>query len=281
MKIIEGQCFDEERSLYALRETAVKNCIFAGKADGESVLKECSNIEVENCSFSLRYPLWHATDLRLCGSYMDGASRAPIWYCNNGIISDCDINGIKALRECKNIRISKSKIVSSEFAWKCDGITVSDCDISSEYLFLDSNNVRLTDVNMQGKYSFQYMRNLHIENCILNTKDAFWHSENVTVENSVVNGEYLGWFSKGLTLINCRISGTQPLCYCENLRLIDCTMENTDLSFEYSDVRADIKGTVMSVKNPRSGYIKADGIGEIISENSVMQSDCEIILNKI
>lgn len=280
MKIIEGQCFDEERSLYALRETAVKNCIFAGKADGESVLKECSNIDVESCSFSLRYPLWHATDLKLCGSHMDSASRAPIWYCSNGLISDCEINGIKALRECKNIKISKSKIVSSEFAWKCDGITVSDCDISSEYLFLDSNNVRLTDVKMQGKYSFQYMHNLHIENCVLNTKDAFWHSENVTVENSVVNGEYLGWFSKGLTLISCRISGTQPLCYCENLRLVDCTMENTDLSFEYSDVCADVKGTVMSVKNPRSGYIKADGIGEIILENSVMQSDCKIILNK-
>jgi hypothetical protein len=41
-------------------------------------------------------------------------------------------------------------------------------------------------------------------------------------------------------------------------------MENTDLSFERSDVRATIIGNVISVKNPISGYIKADSIGELI-----------------
>ena len=70
---------------------------------------------------------------------------------------------------------------------------------------------------------------------------------------SVVKGEYLGWYSENLTLEKCRITGTQPLCYCKNLRLIECTMENTDLSFEYSEVDADIIGHIDSVKNPRSG----------------------------
>ena len=37
--VIENQQFDEERALYNLREADVKNCIFAGPADGESVLK--------------------------------------------------------------------------------------------------------------------------------------------------------------------------------------------------------------------------------------------------
>ena len=60
------------------------------------------------------------------------------------------------------------------------------------------------------------------------------------------------------------IKGTQPFCYCKNLRLIDCTMEDCDLAFEYSDVHADIKGGIDSVKNPLSGSITADGIGEII-----------------
>ena len=33
--VIENQQFDEERALYNLREADVKNCIFAGPADGE------------------------------------------------------------------------------------------------------------------------------------------------------------------------------------------------------------------------------------------------------
>jgi len=145
------------------------------------------------------------------------------------------------------------------------------------YLFLDSRDVTLDRVQMSGKYSFQYMENLTIRNSVLDTKDAFWHSKNVTVVDSVVKGEYLGWFSEGLTLVNCRISGTQPLCYCKNLTLIDCTMEGTDLAFEYSDVEATIKGHVDSIKNPRSGEIIAESVGEIIMEDAVMECTGKVI----
>ena len=97
----------------------------------------------------------------------------------------------------------------------------------------------------------------------------------MTVEDSVIGGEYLGWYSENLTLVRCRISGTQPLCYCRNLRLIDCTMEGADLAFERSDVRADVRGHIDSVKNPLSGWIRADDIGEIICDGSV-DCGCEI-----
>ena len=72
-----------------------------------------------------------------------------------------------------------------------------------------------------------------------------------------------------LTLINCKIIGTQPLCYCKNLKLINCTMEDTDLSFEYSEVEADVKGHIISVKNPKSGTITADSVGEVIWERII------------
>ena len=123
---------------------------------------------------------------------------------------------------------------------------------------------------MKGKYSFQYMQNLEIRDSYLDTKDAFWHSQNVTVVNSTIKGEYLAWFSENLTLINCHISGTQPLCYCKGLKLVNCTMEETDLSFEYSEVDADIRGHVDSVKNPKSGRITADSVGEVIMTDDVV-----------
>ncbi|MFA6943085.1 MAG: DUF3737 family protein, partial [Bacilli bacterium] len=55
-----------------------------------------------------------------------------------------------------------------------------------------------------------------------------------------------------------------------------CTMKNADLAFEYSDVEADIIGHIDSVKNPKSGYIKADTIGEIILSQSIMLTDAVI-----
>ena len=122
------------------------------------------------------------------------------------------------------------------------------------------------------------MENLELENCELDTKDAFRHTKNVTVKDSTVKGEYLAWFSDGLTLINCKIIGTQPLCYCKNLKLINCTMEDTDLAFEYSDVDADIKGNVLSIKNPKSGTIIVDSVGEIINEDSIMDVNGKVII---
>ena len=275
---IIGAQFDEERSLYALKDADVLDCVFAGPADGESVLKEARNVKLENCSFSLRYPLWHVEKFLMHDSKMDEATRAPIWYSKDGIISDSDLHGIKAVRECRNIKITDCTITSEEFGWKSKGITVSDSTLAAQYLFLDSRDVKLDKVQMSGKYSFQYMENLEITNSILDTKDAFWHSKNVTVVNCVVKGEYLGWFSDGLTLVNCRIIGTQPLCYCKNLTLRNCTMENTDLAFEYSDVHATIEGHVDSIKNPKSGEIVVDSVGEVIMGDAVMECSGKVTI---
>lgn len=273
---IQKKVFDEERALYHLTNTAVVDCGFAGPADGESALKEARNITVENCRFSLRYPLWHVEGFTLADSTMDEATRAAIWYAKDGNIHGCVLGGIKAVRECENISIANSKIDSQEFGWKSKNIQLADCDVVSQYIFLDSRDLSIDRMRFQGKYSFQYAENMTITNSQLDTKDAFWHAKNVTVKNSLVKGEYLGWYSDGLTLINCHIIGTQPLCYCKNLTLIDCTMEDTDLSFEYSQVQATVTGHIHSVKNPLSGTIIADSIGQIILENAVMETCCQI-----
>ena len=55
--------------------------------------------------------------------------------------------------------------------------------------------------------------------------------------------------------------------------MIDC-----DLSFEYSDVEATINGYIESVKNPKSGRITADSIGSVIKEQSIMETDAEIVI---
>ena len=267
--IITGKQFDAERALYYLQHADVESCLFAGPADGESALKEARDVALKDCSFSLRYPLWHVQGFRLNNSSMDELTRAAIWYSHDGTIRDSNLGGIKALRECGNIEIDNSSVNSLEFGWKCRNIRLRNSSVHAEYLFFDSRDVELENVRMSGKYSFQYMENLTIRDSILDTKDAFWHSKNITVTNCTLKGEYLAWFSEGLTLINCHIIGTQPFCYCKNLKLVNCTMEATDLAFEYSDVEADIRGHVDSVKNPRSGHIILDSVGEIIMTDDV------------
>ena len=70
MKIIEDQTFDMERALYGSRGVYLKNCAFDGPADGESALKESSDITVEHTFCNLRYPFWHDHGLRIIDSEM-------------------------------------------------------------------------------------------------------------------------------------------------------------------------------------------------------------------
>lgn len=267
MKELINKTFSKERDLYHEQDLTLINCRFSGEEDGESALKEVDNVVLINNVMELRYPLWHGKEIELNNVTMTETCRAALWYSKDIDIYLCNLFGIKALRECKDITINITTINSPEFGWKCDHIKGNNLTITSEYAFFESKNITLSNIKFKGKYSFQYVENLKIENSNLDTKDAFWHAKNVTIKNSIIKGEYLGWYSEDVTLINCTIIGTQPLCYCKNLKLVDCKTENCDLAFEYSEVEGNIIGSIDSIKNPKSGTIRVDEIKEQIYTN--------------
>ena len=267
MRTIMNQTFDEERALYGSKDVEVVDCRFDGPADGESAFKECSDIVVRNCYFNLRYPFWHDKGLKISGSEMTDACRAALWYTEDAEITDTKMHGIKALRECANVRIKGCDIISPEFGWSVRGINMEDTSAEGEYFMLRSDHLTFDNVKLKGKYSFQYITDSVFTNCDFDTKDAFWHARNVIVRDSVVKGEYLAWYCENVTFENCTLIGTQPLCYCKSLKLINCRMVDCDLAFEKSDVEAEITSDVLSIKNPRSGRITAESVGEIIMDD--------------
>lgn len=280
--VYENQTYDQERALYGIHDAEVKNCTFSGPADGESFLKECQRIDVSDCYMNLRYPLWHVTDGVINNCEMTENCRAALWYDKNITITNTKMLGIKALRECENVTLKNCKVNSPEYIWKVRNINIEDVEIlDSEYPFFEVDNAKINRLRMKGKYSFQYCNNFEISDSQFDTKDAFWHSKNFVIRDSVIKGEYLAWYSENLTFINCKIIGTQPFCYCKNLKLINCTMEQCDLSFENSTVEAEIKGKIDSVKNPISGFIKADEIGEVIlTADRTPVTQCKIQTSK-
>ena len=266
MKIIKSQSFDAERAFYGQSNLLIEECSFTGPADGESAFKECRNITAENCHFYLRYPFWHDDGLEIKNCKMYDTCRAPLWYSEHIHICDTLMHGVKALRECSDVRIENCDIISPEFGWSVDGISVSNCKAEGEYMFMRSNDMHFENFEMKGKYSFQYIEDAYFENCNFDTKDAFWHAKNVYVKNSTVKGEYLAWYCENVTFENCVIIGTQPLCYCKGLRLINCEMIDADFAFEKSEVEAGITTPVISIKNPLCGTITLPKACEIIRD---------------
>lgn len=278
MTILRNQEFGGERPLYCSHGLELHGCTIHA---GESAIKEGSDILAEGCVFEGKYPFWECDGvvIRHC-TFTEGA-RAALWYARNYIMEDCLVEAPKMFRELNGLTIRNVRIPNAaETLWGCINVKVNGLEAEKgDYIFMRCSDLEIDNFRLQGNYSFQYCRDTVIRNSVLDTKDAFWQTENVTVYDSFINGEYLGWYSKNLRLVRCRIGGTQPLCYCENLVLEDCIFEDdADLAFEYSSVQATVKGHIASVKNPRSGSIRAGSIGEIITDANIKApGDCKII----
>jgi cystathionine beta-lyase len=276
-QIISNTFFEGERPLFATNNIRVENVKFY---PGESALKECSNVEIYKCEFMCKYPLWHNDNALVEDCLFTVYSRAAIWYTRNIRMINCLVDAPKMFREVDGLYLENVKFQNAgETIWNCRGITIRNVEArGGDYIFMNGTDIDIDGFYLQGNYSFQDAKNVFVRNARLDSKDAFWKTENVTVYNSEISGEYLGWHSKNLKLVNCKISGTQPLCYCTDLILENCTFDaECDLCFEYSTLEAVVNSNIVSVKNPKGGYIIADSIEKIIiDKNCKNPGNCKI-----
>lgn len=274
--VIQNIQTGQERAFYGSKNVHFKNITIDGIEQGESAFKECRNITVEEANIVLKYCVWHCHNITLYKTVIDVNSRASIWYCENIEIINCKLNGVKACRNCSNLTLKDCIINSDDFGWKAEGVKIINCKISGVTPLLDSSNVTVDGAEFTAKYIFQYSDNIKMTNTTIDTKDCFWHAKNVYCKNVKFVGEYLAWYSENCVFENCEINSIQPLCYCKKLKLINCTMPNCNLAFEYSDVDADIKGHVDSIRNVLSGKIVVDSLGEYVQDEHVL--DCKGVI---
>ena len=264
MKEIIQQKLEGERALYGQHGLKIVDCVFE---NGESPIKDCSDIEVYCSLFRWKYPLWYGKNIKVqdCTWY-DGA-RAGVWYTQNISVKNAAIEAPKNFRRCKGVTLENVNFFKAEETlWTCEGVTLKNVAAKGNYFAMNCSDMEVDGLILDGDYSFDGTKNVVIRNSRLLTKDAFWNSEHVTVYDSFISGEYLGWNSKNLTLVNCVIESLQGMCYIDDLKMINCKLIDTILAFEYSSVNAEILNKVDSVFNPTSGTIKAEGIGELIIE---------------
>lgn len=277
MKEVNGREFGGERALFATHRLSLNEVTFH---PGESALKCCSDIDASRCVFEGKYPFWHVDTFRCTDYLFQPGARAALWYSRNLDMRRCRVDAPKMFREMENLSLEDVRIPDAqETLWGCRVVRLRDVEVTkADYIFFHCSDIDIDRYRQDGNYSFQYCRNAVIRNAVINSRDAFWETDNVTVCDSEINGEFLGWHSRNLRLVRCKINGTQPLCYCKGLVMEDCTMgDECDLAFEDSDLTATVNSAIVSVKNPRSGSLKALAIGEVIIDKNILApADCKI-----
>lgn len=255
MKTISNTEFGGERPLFASHDLHIDNVTIR---EGESAIKECSNIIATNCRFEGNYPFWHVHGFTIDRCYFDVGGRSALWYSDHLKMTNTKIDAPKMFREMNDIDIENVEMTDAdEVFWRCKRINAKNLKLQGgTYPFMFSEDITIDGLESESKYVFQYVKNVELRNARITTKDAFWEVENVTVYDSELNGEYLGWHSRNLRLVNCHITGEQPLCYAHDLVLENCTFgPDCDRAFEYSTLQADIRGSITNIKNPTSGRI--------------------------
>lgn len=264
MEIIKRGFLEGERALFQGKDLRIEETVFD---NGESPLKHSSNIELYHSSFRWKYPLWYSSHIRLTDCVLTDTARAGIWYTSDLSMENVMIEAPKTFRRSSNITLKNVNFYhAQETMWSCSNIRMEKAIVCGDYFAMNSRNMKLQDLELSGNYGFDGCENIEILNSRLLTKDAFWNCNNVTVRDSYICGEYIGWNSENITFENCTIESLQGLCYISGLKMINCKLINTTLSFEYSEVDAEIEGHIDSVKNPSSGRIHAGSIGELIME---------------
>ncbi len=280
MERIIGKEFGGERPLYCRKDLYLEDVTIHA---GESALKETAGITAVRCRFEGKYPFWECRGFMIRDCLFTVGARSALWYSHDCEMHDTLVDAPKMFRRTTGIKLRNVQMPgATETFWDCSGIDIEDTVIDrADYIFMHCEDIRIRNLRLNGNYGFQYAKNVEIRDSVLNSKDSFWECENVTVYDSVINGEYLGWYSRNLRLVRCHITETQPLCYCEGLVLEDCTFgDDADLALEYSTVEATLRGHVVSIKNPTSGHIRYESIGEIILDENI-KSPANCIIEKI
>ena len=279
MEIISNQHFEGERPLFERHGLRLENVTVG---EGESAVKECSDIEAADCRFWGKYPFWHVRRFTIERCQFDAGARSALWYSEDLRMRDTRIEGPKMFREMRGIDFENVVITDAdETFWKCRDIRARNLELhDGTYPFMFCENVFVDGLKSDSKYVFQYCRNVEIHHADIVTKDSFWECSNVTIFDSTLDGEYLAWHSDNVRLVRCHLKGEQLLCYAKRLVLEQCTFDAAcDRLFEYSEVDADIIGHVTDIKNPATGRITADSVGTVtIDRNIKPPADCKIVV---
>ena len=261
-KEFKDQKFTQERALFGEKDLYLNGCVFE---EGESPLKEAAGVVARECLFRYKYPFWYCDSIDLQKVTFFDMARAGVWYTKHFSMRDAIVEAPKNFRRCEKIALDNVLLSdAAETLWNCTDVSLKNVKARGDYFAMGCRNMKVFNLDLIGNYSFDGVVNMEITDSNLASKDAFWNTDNVTVKNSFVTGEYLGWNAKNLTLIDCTVESLQGMCYVENLKMINCRLINTTLAFEYSDVQADIRGSIESVFNPGKGEIRADRIGHLV-----------------
>ena len=203
----------------------------------------------------------------------------------NVTIDHCLFAGIRdgesVLKESRNIEVFNSSFSLRYPLWHVDTFVLKDSsfDEKTRAAIWYSKFGKIDQTKLFGIKAIRECQNIQIKNCQIQSNEFGWKSKDIELIDSSIESEYLFLDSKDVFVKNIQMKGKYSFQYMENLLIENSILDTKDVFWHSKNVIVNdstIKGKIESIKNPKSGFIKADSIGHIIKENSIMEDTCKI-----
>ena len=155
VKKIQNGYYTGERPLFHGEHLEIGDTIFG---EGESPLKESSDITLKNSMFQWKYPLWYSKNVVAQDCTWAEMARAGVWYTDNLQVKNALIEAPKNFRRCKELTLEHVFLPhAEETLWNCQKVTMKDCllytSFSGTYFFRAVATAPTPELN-SAKYCF-------------------------------------------------------------------------------------------------------------------------------
>lgn len=149
-----------ERPLFGESGLQINHTLFG---EGESPLKECHQIEMENSMFQWKYPLWYSSDIEVKDSTWAEMARAGVWYTNNIHIENALIEAPKNFRRCNQLKLDNVFLPNAaETLWNCSNVTLNQVCAKGDYFAMNCTDMQIDNFELAGNYCFDGAKNVEI-----------------------------------------------------------------------------------------------------------------------
>ena len=157
------------------------------KLHGIKVIRECSDIVMENCDIDSDEFGWRSNNITI--KNCDLNSVYPFLMSSDIKVDGLKMTGKYSFQYTKNIEINNASFVTKDAFWHTENAVIRNSSITSEYVGWYSKNLTLINCVIEGTQPFCYCENLKLIDCkMVNCDLAFEYSSvNATIIGDVVS----------------------------------------------------------------------------------------------
>jgi len=164
-----------------------------------------TDLHITSCEMTdkCRAALWYTKDAVITDSKLHGIKA--LRECSDIEIDNCSIISPEFGWSVNNMVMRNSSAESEYFMMRSSDLRFENVSLKGKYSFQYVTDAVIENCNFDTKDSFWHAKNVIIRNSVIRGEYLAWYCENVTFENCTISGTQPLCYCKGLKLINCRM----------------------------------------------------------------------------